>query len=528
MASSLLSRAEPSSAAPAKPRRYGKEQPRVFTPPLRELTPDTSLGFSVIEFATTVLLITLLPWQKWLLIHALELLEDGSFRFRNVIVLVARQNGKSTLSRVLALWWIYVLGQALVLGTAQDLDTAEEVWQGAVDLVEETDDDDVPVRPELAELLDRVVKVNGKKSLNLTTGQRYKVKAASRKAGRGLSGDLILMDELREQQTWAAWGAITKTTMARPDAQIWGLSNAGDLLSVVLDYLRRMAHQALGDPDGLLNDRPLPAPEVDPEASDLEDDDLEVDVDDLGLFEWSAPPGCAVTDRNGWAQANPSMGYTISERTIASAARTDPEPVFRTEVMCQWVDRIEQPEIDLDLWDDLADADSAPASPTGVSFAVAVSQDRTWSCIALAAQRTDGAPHVEIVDNRRGTAWLPARLAELDAKWAPCAIVVDSGSPEGSLLADIEDEGLEVVKPSSQQVGQAFGMFYDAVMVEQQLRHRPERLLDVALVEARTKSLGNAKTWDQRGTTDISPLRAATNALWGWETHGGESAPNIW
>jgi hypothetical protein len=31
-----------------------------------------------------------------------------------------------------------------VLGTAQDLDTAEEVWQGAVDLAE--DDDDEPVR----------------------------------------------------------------------------------------------------------------------------------------------------------------------------------------------------------------------------------------------------------------------------------------------------------------------------------------------------------------------------------------------
>ena len=42
-----------------------------------------------------------------------------------------------------------VKGRKVVLGTAQDLDTAEEVWQGAVDLVEELDDDDLPVRPEL-------------------------------------------------------------------------------------------------------------------------------------------------------------------------------------------------------------------------------------------------------------------------------------------------------------------------------------------------------------------------------------------
>jgi hypothetical protein len=53
------------------------------------------------------------------------------------------------------------------------------------------------VRPELVDLLAQVVlKVNGKKSLNLKTGERYKVKAANRRAGRGLSGDVVLLDEL--------------------------------------------------------------------------------------------------------------------------------------------------------------------------------------------------------------------------------------------------------------------------------------------------------------------------------------------
>jgi phage terminase large subunit-like protein len=173
----------------------------------------------------------------------LETLPDGSFRFRNVVVLVARQNGKSTLSIILSLWSCTCSARPLVIGTAQDLDVAEEIWQGAVDIVEET--------PELNDLKERVVKVNGKKSLELKTGERYKVKAANRRAGRGLSGDLILLDELREHQSWDAWGAITKTTMARADAQVWALSNAGDASSIVLRYLRKMAHAALGDPDGI-------------------------------------------------------------------------------------------------------------------------------------------------------------------------------------------------------------------------------------------------------------------------------------
>jgi len=177
----------------ARVKLVGCEVPRVFTPPLRELTPKTSLGFSVIAFSDDVLEFDLLPWQRWLLIHALELLPDGSPRFRTIVVLVARQNGKSTLSQVLALWAMYVLGVALVIGTAQDLDVAEDIWSAAVDLVKEI--------PELAEQIAHVDKTNGKKALRLVSGERWKVKAANRGAGRSLSSDLILLDELREHRS---------------------------------------------------------------------------------------------------------------------------------------------------------------------------------------------------------------------------------------------------------------------------------------------------------------------------------------
>jgi hypothetical protein len=42
------------SGRPA-PKRLGVEEPRVFTPELRPLTPKTSLGFSAVEFAEDVL-----------------------------------------------------------------------------------------------------------------------------------------------------------------------------------------------------------------------------------------------------------------------------------------------------------------------------------------------------------------------------------------------------------------------------------------------------------------------------------------
>lgn len=497
------------------PKRYGSETPRIFTPPLRELTPETSLGFSVIKFATEILELDLLPWQRWLLIHMLELLPDNTMRFKTVVILVARQNGKSTLSQVLALWFMYVYGFSLVLGTAQDLDTAEEVWQGAVDLVQETDEDDQPIRPELAALLDRVVMVNGKKSLNLKTGERYKVKAANRRAGRGLSGDLILLDELREHQSWDAWGAITKTTMARAMALILALSNAGDATSIVLGFLRRMAHLAVGDPDGINTDDVIGAP-VEPEA--LEDDEpLDLDEDTLAIFEWSAPPGCPVTDRDGWAQANPALGHTITERTIASACRTDPEWVFRTEVLCQWSSGTLEGPFPPGSWDDCLDTTSKIAADSPVGLCVDVSWDRSTAHIALAGLREDGLAHVEIIASRAGTDWVVPWLVHTDrseaVRSAPIAVQF-SGAPASSLIDAMLAAELDVVEWKGADLGKATGAFYDLVR-QKHLRHLKQPILDVAAATAAAKPLGDSWVWNRKGSAaDAAPLVAATGAVW--------------
>ena len=88
--------------------RHGVTVPRLWTPPLRRLDRRTSKGWDVIDFARIVLGIRLYPWQQWLLVHALELDPDGSYRFSKVIVEVARQNGKTTLVTVLEAYWLFV------------------------------------------------------------------------------------------------------------------------------------------------------------------------------------------------------------------------------------------------------------------------------------------------------------------------------------------------------------------------------------------------------------------------------------
>ena len=154
--------------------------------------------------------------------------------------MISRQNGKTYFEVLLNIFFLFGLKSHLVLGTAQNLDTAVETFEDTVSQVESI--------PELKEFLRKVNRGTGKREMLLETGDRYKVIAATRKA-RGLSSDLIMMDELREQVTWDAWGAISKTMMARPTAILFGLSNAGDVSSIVLRHLRAQAHAQIGDPD---------------------------------------------------------------------------------------------------------------------------------------------------------------------------------------------------------------------------------------------------------------------------------------
>lgn len=445
----------------------------------------------------------LLPWQRWLLIHALELLPDGTFRFRTVVVLVARQNGKSTLAQILALFFMYVRAAALVIGTAQNLDIAEEVWQGAVDIAEDV--------PELAEEIDRVVKVNGKKSLELVSGERYKVQAANRRGGRGLSGDLVVMDELREHQNWDSWSAVTKTTLARIFAQIWALSNAGDAASVVLRHLRRMAHESLGDPDGIIAAEDLSRAADDDVPDEIED----IEDDSLGLFEWSAPPGCGLDDVDGIAQANPALGHTITERAIGSARRTDPEWVYRTEVMCQWSEGTLDGPFPGGAWEATLDPDSKRASGVQVTAGVDVSVDRSMTHISFAAFRADGMPHIEVVASRGGTEWVEDWLRlRVDNGTVSTITGQGKGAPVSPLLDELEAAGLPVRRWEGSDMTTGTGQFYDLVC-RHNLRHLAQPVLDVAAAVAVTKPSGESWLWNRRQSpADIASLVSANAAVW--------------
>lgn len=479
----------------------GRTEPRVWTKPLRELTPETTLGYAFADFCEHILEEPLLPWQRWLAIHALELSPEGGFRFGTVLTLVGRQNGKTTFAKSLSDFFLAVLGVKVVLGTAQNVDTANETWEGSVA--------DFETNPQLKPMMHRTLRGAGNRILELSENRRYKVAAANRKGGRGLSCDLILMDELREQTDWEAWGAITKTTMARPNALVWCMSNAGDAKSVVLRHLRAQAHAQAGDPDGIASQlEALPGEDVDGA---------------IAIFEWSAEPDCLTTDREAWAQANPSLGYGfMTERKLAAAQAVDPEDVFRTECLCQWVEaRVAKPFPD-GAWEAGKDKASYMERNGARFFGLDVAADRKNTSLAVCGQRADRTWHVEVIQSKQGIGWAIDWLRQRAAREPVQLAIQGRGAPVSSYIADLAAiDGLDLVPVEGRDLGSYCGRFYDGVAAcidasdAVPIYHRPQPILDEAADVAQKRGAGDsAWYWDRQSSSiDIAPLVACTMAF---------------
>ena len=484
----------------------GKTEPRIWTPPLRPLTRETSLGFAFCDFCDA-LGVDLLPWQKWLAVHSLEIVSEGEawrFRFRNVIILISRQNGKTFFEVLLNIFFLYGLKSHLVLGTAQNLDTAVETFEDTVTQIENV--------PELKELLSKVNRGTGKRELLLDSGDRYKVIAATRKA-RGLSSDLIMMDELREQTNWDAWGAISKTMMARPTAILFGLSNAGDVTSVVLRHLRLQAHAQLGDPDGVASSRASLGGE---------------DADAIGLFEWSAVPDCAIDDKEQWAQANPSLNYGfLTERALKTAMQTDPEAIFRTECLCQWVEsRLPEPFPE-GAWLGGQDPESFIREDSELFWGIDMSQDRKYTVIAVCGIRDDGNYHVEVVERRIGTEWAVDWFKARALKYGEMRLAFqERGAPVSGLAEQIcTIEGVTRMAQGGPDLSAGWNRFYDAVAAcapndnrgGVKVYHLPQPALDTPGKTCQLRNLGGGIMLPDRTKSpdDISPLMAVAMAFAG-------------
>lgn len=479
----------------------GSTAPRVYTKPLRRLTENTSLGFAAIEYANKVLKKELYPWQEWALIHSLEIVgsltKEWHFRYRTVLFLISRQNGKTVLSEVIASFFLNVLQVESIFGTSLSLDKAEEVWEAVIR--------DQEKLPELSADIDRVSRTNGNKRLILTENRQYKVGAPTRRAGRGDSNDLVMLDEIREHRDWETWSAAAASTNAKPKAVIFCFSNAGDPDSVVLRQLRSQAMAVI-------------------EGTAAQDFGGDVDGGTLGLFEWSAADGAKTDDPKALAQANPALGYgLLTMRALMANRSTFPENKFRSECMCQQVETILPAPFPDGSWENALDNNSEIAPESELFYGIDLSQDRRWAAIAVCGMREDGNYHIEVVARRLGTEWVIDWFRER-AQRSPMNVSFQTrGAPVAGLGEQVcTIKGIERIPIEAGELTNGWGRFYDAISAQAPLKpgeparggvkifHLDQPVLNAPAKTCQMRNIGGGVELPDRTKSpdDIAPLFA--------------------
>jgi hypothetical protein len=485
----------------------GSTLPRLFTPPLPEhvdpdaewgIKPEATWGPLCCDFLERILKWKLLPWQKWLYYRALEKRRNGTgFRFRYLIVLVARQNGKTKWGMGLGLWRLFMdkHGRAdpdwpaakLAVVAAQNLDYAETTLKEVVDEIRD--------QPLLApELLNHKV-TNGKHRAILSYRRLWRAATANKKGARSLSVDFAWLDELRTHTTPDAWNAVTPTTNVRICAQVLATSNAGENTSVKLKELRQAAVRKITVGD----------------TADTQ----------TGFFEWSVPDEVDPRDDSYWYLANPALGllneFCLDDlRAHFETMEADDMPGFRTEYLCQWVDALKPGILPAQAWADTIDKESKRAENSPVYACIEYNYHRTRAYVGIAARRADGKTHIEVLKTpAKGVDWLPEWLRPRKEKFAGICIQ-KTGAPASGLADDLRAQGFTIIDWGSPvaQLAAGAGDFYDG-LVNGTIKHRPALVLDKAAASTPARTIGDAWFFDRRHSpVDASPVIAVCGAAW--------------
>lgn len=423
--------------------------------------------------------IVLDEWQEAVFEAAMGERGDGRWSSRLVGISTPRQNGKSQLIVARALAGILLFGEKTIICSAHQTDTAREVFQRLLDVIEDN--------PAVSKRVDSVMKALNREYIRFKGGQTIRIKARSVSGSRGFSADCLLLDEAQILGR-PAWSSILPTMSSRENPQAW----------------------LLGTP---------PTPQDDGEVfSQLRSQALEKSGRRIAYLEWSAAQDCNLDDEESWRAANPAYGTRIQREAIEAERSSMSDEQFAMERLGMWSADSVARVIDQESWAAVADEASMPIER--LTLAVDVTPNRSMASIGFAGSRADGKWHVALVDTRKGVDWVVPVIQDLVSKNRLHAVVVDELSGlvderHGRFYLTGTNVMVTLAAAEGRDMAIACAKFFDAVM-DGSLRHADQPQVNVALSVARKRPLGGGWAWNRKDEeSDITPIVAETLALWG-------------
>ncbi|MEU3052269.1 terminase [Streptomyces griseus] len=416
-------------------------------------------------------------------------------------LVVSRQNGKGSILEARELAGLFLFGERLIIHSAHQFDTSKEAFARILMLIEQT--------PDLDNEVARVSRSHGEEGIELKSGQRLRFRTRTKGGGRGFTGDCLILDEAMYLDS-AQVGALMPTLSARPNPQLWYTGSAGDKDSTQLGRVRSRALKH--------SDHRLFYAEWSIDA-----------CTDFCLYDCTDHDSPTAVE--SYAKANPGLGIRITVEHVQSEQRSMDTETFAQERLGvgDWpVDGDQWAVISEESWQAREDeASEIEESKDGILvLAVDTSPNREFSTITACGLNGEELLHVEVTgyeqyDSLPGIQWVVPRLKELWASVKPAAVIIDKASQAGILISELEDAGIKVITPTTNEYAQACGEFYSGIVPRKgetaNIVHLGQIPLTNAVAGADKRDLADKWAWSKRNSSsDISPLVSATLAVWGY------------
>lgn len=454
---------------------------------------DTARGDKAVEFARWCGM-TLYPWQEELLRDMCRTAADGVWAAREVVVSLARQNGKGEVLVARELAGIFLFGEKSIFHSAHFMDTAIDAQKRLWEIIEASEDlmywwegsefDGVPVKRT----------GNGKESIEFPNGAMIYFRTRTKKTGRGLSVDLLILDECFDlpKETHAS---LSKLIRAKQRAQAVYISSP----------VNRMEHH-----HGAVFSAKRWAGVAGAKRV---------------LFkEWSPGEDDDPFDQGTWARCNPSMvdegfGAQLSDIEADAEAAKNSEVLleaFLVETLGKgdWYPRdgeSEQRELltDLQKWDK---AHGTPMAPSDSCVGISVSP--AGDDVAFVAAIRDGdkaflslSPLSEF--ERASTLKAVERAVSNND---PLGVVIDPIGQASTLLGGLEKQGVDPLQLSGSKVSAAYELFIRLVRECRIIHDGNPRWIEAWQVAE--EKPGKYRCLYQNDPK-VVPLVAASFAVWG-------------
>lgn len=469
--------------------------PARFTPPLSEDFPtDGDRLIKLLELAwVTPESETPLPldeWQKWLLRHVLERYPDdhpehpGELRWRQVLISMARQQGKSVLAGGLALDAL-AFHRGDVISLASSREQATIIYTRVKHVIDK-----------VAWLGKRFKKTTETRGIAKIDGSgKYKVSPARESAMQGITMVRCILDEGHLAKP-GIWTAAVKGTNAIDEAMVVMVTTAGDQESQTLIDLYKSAERAIeGDKS----------------------------LERFGAFIWEAPQGSSITDPEAIKAANPAVecGRIPLERVMGDIA-TQPEHEVRRYTLNQFISGARETWLPGELF--VKAAGSGITDLDGAVLGIDVTRNFEHATIA-AAKRIGDDYETELVASLVNPTEekLVELVMQIVAKHRISAIALDDRGMHG-LHRKLKERGLPVWNLWNKEINTACMNVY-SMFSTGRITHNNDPLLVLQNSRAVSKYVG--EYWQVSRKESIGDVDALLATIWALHVASAQSMSGV-